>query len=141
MLVVELQLFIAVQIRMFLILLPAEVVEEVILVEVMEVALLEITEQITPVGMLMEDAEVLKQPEEPEEVALEEAVARALLDKEVMHIITLQMVRAVMDGLLGVEGGLEVEMAGKVAEAEATMAVVVAVLTLLVLAEAEALDL
>ena len=141
MLVVELQLFIAVQIRMFLILLPAEVVEEVILVEVMEVALLEITEQITPVGMLMEDAEVLKQPEEPEEVALEEAVARALLDKEVMHIITLQMVRAVMDGLLGVEGGLEVEMAGKVAVVEATMAVVVAVLTLLVLAEAEALDL
>ena len=141
MLVVELQLFIAVQIRMFLILLPAEVVEEVILVEVMEVALLEITEQITPVGMLMEDAAVLKQPEEPEEVALEEAVARALLDKEVMHIITLQMVRAVMDGLLGVEGGLEVEMAGKVAVVEATMAVVVAVLTLLVLAEAEALDL
>ena len=141
MLVVELQLFIAVQIRMFLILLPAEVVEEVILVEVMEVALLEITEQITPVGMLMEDAEVLKQPEEPEEVALEEAVARALLDKEVMHIITLQMVQAVMDGLLEVEGVLEVEMAGKVAVAVATMAEVVAVLTLLVLAEAAALDL
>ena len=141
MLVVELQLFIAVQIRMFLILLPEAEAEEVILVEGMEVALPEITEQITPVGMLMEDTAVLKQPEELEEVALEEMEVLALLDKEVMHIITLQMVQAVMDGLLEVEEVLEVEMAGKAAVAEATMAVVVEVLTLLVLAGVAALDL
>ena len=141
MLVVELRLFIAVQIRMFLILLPEAEAEEVILVEGMEVALPEITEQITPIGMLMEGTVVLKQPEELEEGALEEMEVLALLDKEVMHIITLQMVQAVMDGLLEVEEVLEVEMAGKVAEAEATMAVVVEVLTLLVLAGVAALDL